>query len=60
MDGKIRVNAGQAGKEMTFPSINSFFGGVGVWDVGRRKLVGKRNILHVAFEAMGAFVVQYL
>ena len=27
-------------------------------DVWRRKLVGKRNGLHVAFEAMGAFVVQ--
>ena len=29
-------------------------------DVGRRKLVGKRNGLNVAFEALGAFVVQDL
>ena len=60
MEGKIRVNNGQAGKEMTFPSFYSFFGGVSAMDVGRRKLLVKRDILHVAFEAMGAFIVQYL
>ena len=44
---------------MTFPSINSFFGGVSAMYVGWRKLIGKCNRLHVAFEAMGALVVQY-
>ena len=29
-------------------------------DVRRRKLVGKSDGLHVVFEALGAFVVQYL
>ena len=60
MDGTIRVNAVQAGKEMTFPSVDRFFGGVSVIDVGRQKLVVNRDGLHVAFEAMGIFVVQYL
>ena len=60
MDGKIGVNAGQVGKEMTFPSVDRFSGGVGAMDVRRRKLSGKRDGLHVAFEAMGAVVVQYL
>ena len=60
MDGKIRVNNGQAGKEMTFPSFDSFFGGVSAMDVGRRKLVVKLDGLHVAFEAVGAFIVQDL
>ena len=60
MDGKIGVNAGQAGKEMTFPSINSFFGGVSAMDVGRRKLVVNHNRFHVAFETMGTFVFQDL
>ena len=60
MNGKIGVNAGQAGKEMKFPSVDRFFGGVSAMYVGRRKLVVKRNGLHVAFEAVGAFVVQDL
>ena len=59
MDGKIGVNAGQAGKEMTFPSVNRFFGNVSTMDVGRHKLVVKRDGLHVASEAVGTFVVQY-
>ena len=58
MDRKIGVDAGQAGKEVTFPSVNRISGGVSAMEVGRRKLVGKRNRLHVAFEALGAFVVQ--
>ena len=53
MDGEIGVNAGQAGNEMTFPSVDSFFGGVSDMDVGRRKLVVKRDGLHVAFDAVG-------
>ena len=53
-------NKGQSGKEVTFPSVDRFFGGVSAMDVGRRKFVGKRNGFHVAFEALGAFVVQYL
>ena len=57
MDGKIGVNTGQAGKEVTFPSINSFFGGVSAMNVRRRKFVGNRDRLHVVFEALGAFVV---
>ena len=60
MDGKIRVNAGQTGKEMIFKSFNRFFRGVSAMDVGRRKLVVKRDGLHVAFEAVGIFVVQDL
>ena len=60
MDGKIGVNAGQAGKEMAFPIVDSFSGGVLAMDVGRHKLVVKRNGFHVAFEAVGAFVVKYL
>ena len=60
MDGKIGVNAGQAGKEVKFPSVDRFFSGVSAMDVGRHKLVGKRDGLHVAFEALGAFVVQDL
>ena len=39
MDGKMGVNSGKAGKEMTFPSVDRFFGGVSAMDVGRRKLV---------------------
>ena len=58
MDGKIGVNAGQAGKEVTFPSVDSFFGDVSAMYVRRRKLVGKRDVFHVAFEALGAFFVQ--
>ena len=57
MDGKIGVNSGQAGKEMTFLSVDSFLGRVSAMDVGRRKLVRKRDELHAAFEAVGAFVV---
>ena len=38
---------------MTFPSVDSFFGGVSVMDVGRCKLVGQYDGLHVVFEAMG-------
>ena len=53
MDGKIGVNACQAGKEMEFLSVDSFFSGVGAMDVGRHKLVGNHKGLHVAFEAMG-------
>ena len=60
MDGKIGVNAGQSGKEMTFPSVNSFFGSVTAMDVGRCKLVVKRDGLHETFDALGTFVVQYL
>ena len=60
MDGKIGVNTGQAGKEVKFPSVDSFFVGVSAMDVGRRKLVGKRNGLHVAFEALGESVAQDL
>ena len=60
MDGKIRVNAGQAGKEVTFPSVDSFFGGVSAMDVRRCKLVGERVGLHVAFEDLGEFVAQGL
>ena len=60
MDGKIGVNAGQAGKKMIFPSVDSFFGGVSVMDVRRRKLVVKRDGLCEAFEALGAFIVQDL
>ena len=45
---------------MTFPSVGIFFGRAGAMDVGQRKLLGKRNGLHVAFEAMGEFVVQDL
>ena len=60
MDGKIRVNAGQARKEVTFPSVDRFFCGVRVMDVRQRKLVGKCNGLHVAFEALGAFFVHDL
>ena len=43
---------------MTFPSVSRFFVSVNAMGVGRRKLVGKRDGLHVAFEAMGGFVVQ--
>ena len=53
MDGKIGVNTGQAGKDVTFPSADSFFGGVSAMDVGRRRLVGKRDELHVVFKALG-------
>ena len=60
MDGKIRVNSGQASKEMKFTMVDRFFGGVSEMDVGRRKLVVKRDGLHVASEAVGAFVVQDL
>ena len=60
MDGKIGINTGQADKEMTFPGVDSFFGGVSAMDVGRHKLVFKRNGLHVGFEAVGTFVVQDL
>ena len=60
MDRKIGVDAGQAGKEVTFPSGDSNFGGVSEMGVGRRKLVGKRNGLHVAFEALGGFIVHDL
>ena len=60
MDGKIGVNAGQAGKEMKFPSVDIFFEGVSAMDVGRRKLLGKCSGMHAEFESMGAFVVQYL
>ena len=60
MDGRIGVNAGQAGKEVTFPSVNSFFGGVSAIDVRWRKLVGKCNVLHVEFKALGELVVQDL
>ena len=56
MDGKIGFNAGQAGKEVTFPCVN----GVSAMDVRRRKLFGKRNGLHAAFESLGSFVVQDL
>ena len=59
MDGKIGVIAGQSGKEVTFPSVNSFFRGVSAMDVRRCKLVGERNGMNVAFEDLGAFVVQY-
>ena len=38
----------------------AFFGGVSAMDVGRRKLVVKLDGLHVAFEAVGAFIVQDL
>ena len=31
MDGKIRVNAGQAGKEVTFPSVIKFFEALVKW-----------------------------
>ena len=34
MDGEIRVNAGQSGKEVAFPSVDSFFGGVSGIEVG--------------------------
>ena len=47
-------------KEMTFTSVDIFFGRVSAMDVGRRKLVGKCNGLHVAFEAVGAFIVHDL
>ena len=60
MDGKTRVNTGQSGKEMTFPSVDSFFGGVSAMNVGRRKLVVKRNGLHVTFDAVEALVSQDL
>ena len=60
MDGKIGVNAGQAGNEVTFPSVDRFFGDVSAMYVRRRKLVGERDGLHVAFEALGEFVVQDL
>ena len=60
MDGKIGVNASQAGKEMTFPSVDRFFSDVSEMDVGRRKLAVKRDRLHVAFEAVGKFLVQGL
>ena len=60
MDGKIGVNAGQAGKEVKFPSVDSFFGDVSAMDVRRRKLVGKCNRLYAPFEALGAFFVQDL
>ena len=60
MDGKIGVNDGQAEREMTFPSVNSFFGSVSVMDVGRRKLLVKHDGLYVEFEAVGTFVVQDL
>ena len=45
---------------MTFTSVDIFFGRVSAMDVGRRKLVGKCNGLHVAFEAVGAFIVHDL
>ena len=57
MDGKIGVNAGQARKEMTFPCVDSFFGGVSAMDVVRRKLVVKRDGFYVVCEAKGTFVV---
>ena len=60
MDGKVRVNAGQSGKEVTFPSVDRFFGGVSAMDVRWRKLVGKRDGLHVAFDPLGAFIFQDL
>ena len=60
MDGGIGVNDVQAGKEIKFPSVDSFFSGVSAMDVGSRKLVVKRNGLHVLFESVGAFIVQYL
>ena len=43
---------------MTFPSNNSFFIGVSAMDVGRRKVVVKRDGLHVAFDSVEAFFVQ--
>ena len=60
MDGKIGVNAGQAGKEMTFPSVDIFFDGVGTMDMRRHNLEGKRDGLHVTFDAMRALIVQDL
>ena len=60
MDWKIGINTGQADKEMTFPGVDSFFGGVSAMNVRRRKLVGERDGLHVAFESLGEFVVQDL
>ena len=43
MDGKIWVNTGQYGKEIIFSSVNSFFGRVSAMDMGRHKLVVKRD-----------------
>ena len=60
MDDKIGVNACQAGNEMTFPIFKSCFGGMSAMDVGRRKLVVKRDRFHVEFEAVGKFFVQDL
>ena len=60
MDGKIGVNAHQAGKKMTFPSVDRFFGSVSAMDVGRRKLVVNCDGLYVEFDSMGAFIVQDL
>ena len=60
MDGKIGVNDGEAGKEVTFPRVDSFFDSISVMDVGRHKLVGECDGLHVVFESLGAFVVQDL
>ena len=60
MDGKILANAGQSGKEVTFPSVDSFFGGVSAMDVRQSELLGERNGLHAKFEALGEFIVQDL
>ena len=58
MDRKIGVNAGQAGKEVKISSVDSFFSCVSAMDVRRRKLVSKHDGFHVAFEALGTFVIK--
>ena len=60
MDRKIRVDAGQSGKEMKFPRVDRCFSGVSAMDVGRRKLVVNCDGLHVEFEVERAFVVKDL
>ena len=60
MDGTIRVNVGQAGKEISFPSVNSFFNIVSAMYLGRHKFLDKCDRLHVVFEAVGEFVFQDL
>ena len=60
MDQKSEANTGQAGNEVTFPSLYGCFGSVGVVHVWWRKLLVQKDRLCAPFQSLRAFIVQYL
>ena len=60
MQGKVFVDAAEAGNEVVLKGANGTFGSIAVMNAGWCKLEVNVLITKVLFEGLGAFVVQAL